>query len=152
MYTVVSARIARADADAFRYQRYQPEKTLPYQLVLKHYPDFRQQLADECMAPPDYLQREFEDYPKCGRLEHGFLRVRCETCQEESLFACSCTNSRRFWRAPRITPGILPLALRARLRRLEIAPGNFVCPSCGAHRMADDRMEAAVRRPGGRAK
>jgi len=32
----------------------------------------------------------FEDYLKCGRLEHGFLRVRCETCDAEHLPAFSC--------------------------------------------------------------
>ncbi len=47
MSTVVTARIARADSGAFRYQRHRPEKTLLYQLVLKHYPDFRRQLAEE---------------------------------------------------------------------------------------------------------
>jgi hypothetical protein len=26
---------------------------------------------------PGYVEQEFEDYLKCGRLEHGFLRVRC---------------------------------------------------------------------------
>jgi ribosomal protein S27E len=41
---------------------------------------------------PGYVQREFEDYLKCGRLEHGFLRVRCETCHEERLVAFSCTR------------------------------------------------------------
>ena len=25
---------------------------------------------------PAYVQQEFEAYLKCGRLEHGFLRVR----------------------------------------------------------------------------
>jgi hypothetical protein len=68
MSTVVTARIARADSGAFRYQRHQPEKTLLYQLVLKHYPEFRQQLAEEGRVLPDYVQREFEDYLKCGRL------------------------------------------------------------------------------------
>lgn len=34
--------------------------------------------------------REFEDYLKCGRLEHGFLRVRCESCHAEHLVAFSC--------------------------------------------------------------
>ncbi len=101
MSTVVTARIARADSGAFRYQRHQPEKTLLYQLVLKHYPDFRRQFVEEGRVLPDYVQREFEDYLKCGRLEHGFLRVRCETCHEERLVAFSCTNSRRFRRAPR---------------------------------------------------
>jgi len=31
-----------------------------------------------------YVEREFEVYLKCGRLEHGFLRVGCETCHAES--------------------------------------------------------------------
>ena len=34
-------------------------------------------------------QRDFEDYLKCGRLEHGFLRVRCDTCHAERLLAFS---------------------------------------------------------------
>jgi hypothetical protein len=38
---------------------------------------------------PDYVAREFEDYLKCGRLEHGFLRVRCESCHHEKLVAFS---------------------------------------------------------------
>jgi len=36
-----------------------------------------------------YVQREFEDYLKCGRLEHGFLRVRCDSCHFEHLVAFS---------------------------------------------------------------
>lgn len=39
---------------------------------------------------PGYVQREFEEYLKCGRLEHGFLRVRCESCRAEQLVAFSC--------------------------------------------------------------
>jgi hypothetical protein len=27
---------------------------------------------------PEYVEREFEEYLRCGRLEHGFLRVRCD--------------------------------------------------------------------------
>ncbi len=137
MSTIGTARNACEASGAFLYQRHRPEKTLLYQLVLKHYPVFRQQLAEAGRILPGYVQREFEDYLKCGRLEHGFLRLRCENCHEERLVAFSCTNSRRFRRAPRITPGILPSALRARLRRFKIAPGDFVCPSCGARRMAE---------------
>jgi ribosomal protein S27E len=36
------------------------------------------------------VRREFEDYLKCGRLEHGFLRVRCTGCHSEKLVAFSC--------------------------------------------------------------
>ncbi len=78
------------EASGALYQRHRPEKSLLYQLVSKHYPVFRQQLAEEGRILPGYVQREFEDYLKCGRLEHGFLRVRCETCHEERLVAFSC--------------------------------------------------------------
>jgi hypothetical protein len=39
---------------------------------------------------PSYVEREFEEYLKCGRLEHGFLRVHCDTCYVEHLAAFSC--------------------------------------------------------------
>ena len=90
MSTSGTARNACAGSSAFRYQRHQPEKTLLYQLVSKHYPVFRQQLTEEGRILPGYVQREFDDYLKCRRLEYGFLRVRCETCHEERLVAFSC--------------------------------------------------------------
>lgn len=78
------------DLSAFLYQRHRPEKSLLYQSVSKHYPVFRQQMAEEGRILPGYVRQEFEDYLKCGRLEHGFLRVRCETCHEGCLVAFSC--------------------------------------------------------------
>jgi ribosomal protein S27E len=39
---------------------------------------------------PGYIEDEFEAYLKCGRLEEGFLRVRCEHCHAEKLLAFSC--------------------------------------------------------------
>ena len=93
MSTIGVARNACADPGAVHYQRHRPEKTLLYQLVSKHYPDFRRQLAEEGRALPDYVQREFEEYLKCGRLEHGFLRVRCETCHKERLVALVCNSN-----------------------------------------------------------
>jgi transposase len=33
------------------------------------------------------VHEEFEAYLKCGRLEEGFLRVRCEQCHAEKLVA-----------------------------------------------------------------
>jgi ribosomal protein S27E len=47
-------------------------------------------LAEQGRGLPGYVVREFEEYLKCGRLEHGFLRVRCETCHHEKLVAFSC--------------------------------------------------------------
>jgi hypothetical protein len=39
---------------------------------------------------PDYVVREFEDCLESGRLEHGFLRVQCESCHHGKLVAFSC--------------------------------------------------------------
>jgi len=74
----------------YRYERHRPEQTLLYQLVEEYYPAFVAQLAAQGTELPEYVQREFEDYLKCGRLEHGFLRVRCDTCHAEHLVAFSC--------------------------------------------------------------
>jgi ribosomal protein S27E len=74
----------------FRYQRHQPENTLLYQLVKEHWPQFQNMLSGQGRYLPDNVAREFKDYLKCGRLEHGFLRVRCESCHHEKLVAFSC--------------------------------------------------------------
>lgn len=39
---------------------------------------------------PAYVEEEFEAFLKCGRLEEGFLRLRCEHCHAEKLVAFSC--------------------------------------------------------------
>ena len=68
---------------ARRYERHRPEQTLLYQIVDKHYPEFLAQTAAEGKSLPDYVQQEFTDFLKCGLLEHGFIRVRCESCHHE---------------------------------------------------------------------
>ena len=72
------------------YVRHRPETTLLYQLVERHYPDFLAALAERDRHLPRYVEKEFDAYLKCGRLEHGFLRVRCTTCHAERLVAFSC--------------------------------------------------------------
>ena len=44
----------------------------------RQYPDFRELRAREGRSLPAYVQEEFDAYLKCGRLDEGFLRVRCE--------------------------------------------------------------------------
>jgi hypothetical protein len=64
-----------------------PETTLLYQLVEQHYPAFRQLRAVAGRPLPDYVEGEFDAYLRCGRLEEGFLRLRCEQCHAEKLVA-----------------------------------------------------------------
>ena len=73
-----------------RYERHRPETTLLYQLVERHYPEFLTALAERDRYLPGYVQEEFDAYLKCGRLGHGFLRLRCTTCHAERLVAFSC--------------------------------------------------------------
>ena len=58
------------------YERHSPEHTLLYQLIEKHYPALVEQLECQGKNLPAHVHQEFEAYLKCGRLEHGFLRVR----------------------------------------------------------------------------
>jgi len=72
------------------YRRHRPKATLLYQLVAEHYAGFRDRRAAERRPLPRYVEDEFEAYLKCGLLEHGFLRVKCDACQAEKLVAFSC--------------------------------------------------------------
>lgn len=72
------------------YVRHRPETTVLYRTVERYYPAFLDHLSAHGRSLPDYVRREFEEYLKCGRLEYGFLRVRCERCRAEKLLAFSC--------------------------------------------------------------
>jgi hypothetical protein len=79
-----------ADFAARVYVRHRPERGLLYQIVEEYYPAFVFHLAAQGTVLSGYVEREFEDYLKCGRLEHGFLRVCCDSCHAEHLVAFSC--------------------------------------------------------------
>ena len=65
-----------------RYVRHRPEESLLYQTVEQH--------AERDASLPGFVRKEFEAYLRCGRLEHGFLRVKCSRCRHEHLVAFSC--------------------------------------------------------------
>jgi hypothetical protein len=72
------------------YKRHRPEQTLLYLIIERYYPAFRDVMAAQDKPLPLHVQQEFADYLKCGRLEHGFLRVQCTECHHEHLVAFSC--------------------------------------------------------------
>jgi ribosomal protein S27E len=76
--------------ETLRYKRHKPEETLLYQIIDIYYAQFVEHMAQQDKGLPKYVLSEFEEYLKCGRLEHGFLRVRCESCHNEFLVAFSC--------------------------------------------------------------
>ena len=49
-----------------------------------------EQLSHQGKSLPKHVEKEFEEFLKCGRLEHGFLSVLCGDCKHEKLVAFSC--------------------------------------------------------------
>ena len=113
MSPITTAGNADVGFGFYRYQCHQPEKTLLYQLVSSYYPAFTEYLAREGKVLPNYVQREFEAYLKCGRLEHGFLRYGARTATRNA-----------WWHSVAPTVGAL-------------GERRGFCPSCGARRMAE---------------
>lgn len=72
-----------------------PEQTFLYQVVEQRYPAFRDIMGAQGRTLPVHVQQEFSGYLKCGRLEHGFLRVQCSEYHQGHLVAFSC-NRREF--------------------------------------------------------
>ncbi len=73
-----------------KYERHRPETTLLYQIIQRHWPQFQAELGSQGKHLPKFVTQEFEEYLKCGKLEHGFLRVCGESCHHEKLVAFSC--------------------------------------------------------------
>jgi Transposase zinc-binding domain len=69
-----------------------PSHTVLYTVIAEHLETFLASLADdpEATGLPAYVQREFDDYLRCGILAHGFLRLGCDTCKHELLVPFSC--------------------------------------------------------------
>lgn len=87
MSVAASQRRARAPpfVDPPGYARHRPESTLLYQLVEQDYPTFRELREEAGRSLPHFVQQEFDAYLKCGRMEAGFLRVRCELSLPHAL-------------------------------------------------------------------
>ncbi len=68
-----------------RYQRHQLENTALYPIVEQHLSSLQDELRRHETALPHFVLNEFDDYLRCGRLEHGFLRVKCNGCSQEHL-------------------------------------------------------------------
>ena len=90
MLPLPAGKDAGSGVNAPAYERHRPERTLLYRLVEEYYPALKAHWAAQGTALPRHVEQEFEDYLRCGRLEHGFLRVRCDTCHAEQRVAFSC--------------------------------------------------------------
>ena len=66
----------------------QGDRLIPFP-VQEHIDPFLAQAESAGARVPAFVKREFDDYLKCGILSHGFARLRCRACGDESLIAFS---------------------------------------------------------------
>jgi hypothetical protein len=82
---------AQALGGGYAYKRRQPENSVLYKIVQENLETFLHVAEQECGRPlPDFVEKEFREYLKCGILAHGFIRAQCESCKSERLVAFSC--------------------------------------------------------------
>ena len=96
MLPLPAGREASSGVAASVYVRHRPERTLLYQLVENYCPTLKAHLAAQGTTLLGYVEREFQAYLKCRHLEHGFLRVRCETYQTVDTFGLLAMNGSGF--------------------------------------------------------
>jgi hypothetical protein len=92
---------ATAQAAAASYARHVPERTLLYALVQAHYPDFLARLEAEDRSLPKHVHEEFQEYLRCGVLDHSFLR-----------WCASSAMRNGWWRFPARSAGSARVAAR----------------------------------------
>ena len=111
----MSAGHAHAKAPAYR--RRTPEEEPLYQVLAEHLESFLERTRSSDRQLPAYVEEELRAYLDCGILAHGFLRVRCEDCDQDRVvaFSCqrrsfypSCMGRRMVDTAARLTDEILP--------------------------------------------
>ena len=76
-------------ASSRRYQRHRPENTALYPIVQRLLSTLRDELQPHERSLPRFALTEFQDYLRCGQLEYGFVRVKCNGCRHEHLVAGS---------------------------------------------------------------
>ena len=82
-------------ADRDIHERHRPEETPLHRIVETCYPKFLARLEAEGASLPHFVQQEFDDYLKCGLLEHGFLRVKCDACRHRANLSTRGTRAER---------------------------------------------------------
>jgi hypothetical protein len=86
-------------------------------VLAEHLETFLERTRSSDRQLPAYVEQELRVYLDCGILAHGFLRVRCEDCDQDRVvaFSCqrrsfcpSCMGRRMVDTAARLTDEILP--------------------------------------------
>jgi len=108
------------------YQRHRPERTVLYSIISEHYPRFVQEIERSGGHLPQFVRQEFDEYLKCGLLEHGistFLIRRTGFTVASGVKTGAVTLIQRFGSALNLNPHLHMLFLDGVYR----LGGNAAC-------------------------
>ncbi len=74
----------------FEYIPRKPEETVLYGVIAEELETFLSRRQEIERPIPRFVEKEFRDYLTCGILEHGFIRVHCDTCGHDRAVPYSC--------------------------------------------------------------
>ena len=102
------------------YRPRSPDKTVLHRIVQENLEPFLAEIRENHehgFGLPPFVEDEFRAFIKCGVLAHGFMRVVCGGCGDDTLvaFSCkkrgvcpSCTQRRAVDAAAHLTDAVLP--------------------------------------------
>ncbi len=74
----------------FIYERRKPESSVLYQTVRDYLDEFLMAAKSDGKGLPNYVEEEFRDFLRCGCIQFGFIRRKCDDCGKEEWTAFSC--------------------------------------------------------------
>ena len=85
-----AGRVGSGEGKA-QYKRREPESTALCKIVSDNLEPFLRYAREHYRKPlPQYAEREFRRFMRCGILREGLTRIRCRRCGKEMLVAMSC--------------------------------------------------------------
>lgn len=103
--------------EKFEYERRKPEKTVLYQTIRDYLDEFLIVARLNGKSLPQYVEDEFRAFLRCGCIQFGFVRRKCDRCGKEEFtpFSCkrrgfcpSCCGRRMAESAVHLMDNILP--------------------------------------------
>ena len=73
------------------YERHRPENTTLYSIVENYRDAFFEQVENGSgHYLPHFVRKEFDELLRCGQIDQGFVRLKCQGCDHERWVAFSC--------------------------------------------------------------
>lgn len=90
LVVAIARRLPAPEPDGYRRRR--PEERELHKAVREHMATFLELVDSDPSRGelPVHVRGELERFLRCGILAHGFVRVRCSTCEDDLLVAFSC--------------------------------------------------------------